>query len=389
MALGALLLSPLGDIVGRRAAIMGCLIVISAGTLLTAATVDPLTMSACRFLTGLGIGAMVSNIGTIVLETVPPARRTACLGFVLVGTPVGALVGGSVALFLLDTAGWEGVFICGGVLTAAMIPAVYFGLPESVDYLLAGRARNALQRLNAVLGRLDIAALARLPSAGKADTGSAAAVPELAHGHFLKRTVLIGFTHFFSMFAYYSFGNWAATLAADVVASHAEGISVALMTHVGGIGGTILSGLVAQKFGLLRTTLFGLCGTGVAFALFGLVPGDVWLLGLSALLIGFTLFGTHVSLYSLFALSCPPGVRVSAIGAALSIGRVGSVLGPYMAGVLISYGASRGAVLLLLAVLQIFAAILLSRLGVSGNPEKQTRPAAISPVAQSGPSRPS
>jgi benzoate transport len=358
MALGALALSPLGDIFGRRTAIMWFLSLIGGGMLFTATAYDLTTMSTCRFITGLGIGAMVSNTGTIILEFVPPARRTACLGLVLVGTPIGALVSGYVALFAIGITGWEAVFICGGSLTLAMIPAVYFGLPESVQYLLGRRPRNALERLNAVLRRLNLAALERLPPPGDSMADREVRLTDVFRGDLLKRTIPVGLIHFICMFAYYAFVNWAAKLITQMGSSDSAGISVAMLINVGGIGGAILIGCLTARFGLMRTTMLGFCAFAGTLVLFGVVPEVLWLLGLVAVLAGFALFGTQVSLYSMVAASYPPSVRATAIGLAFSIGRIGSILGPYVAGVLLAYGAGRATLFIAIALPQLIAAVL-------------------------------
>lgn len=358
MALGALALSPLGDLFGRRTAIMWFLTIIGSGMLLTATAHDVTTMSAWRFLTGLGIGAMVSNTGTMILEFVPPARRTACLGLVLVGTPIGALVSGSVALFVIGAAGWQAVFICGGLLTLAMLPAVYFGLPESVQFLLGRRPRNALERLNSVLRRLDLAALEQLPPPGHGLADREVRLTDVFRGDLLKRTLPIGFIHFIFMFAYYAFVNWAAKLITQMGSSDSAGISVAMLINVGGIAGAILIGFLTPRFGLMRTTTIGFGAIAAALVLFGIVPEVIWMLGVVAVLAGFALFGTQVSLYSLVAASYPPSVRATAIGLAFSIGRVGSVLGPYMAGVLLAFGAGRATLFIAIALPQLIAALL-------------------------------
>jgi benzoate transport len=363
MALGALVLSPLGDILGRRTAIMWCLALIGGGMLLTATAEDHTAMSLCRFITGLGIGAMISSVGTMILESVAPSRRTACLGLVLVGTPIGALFSGSVALFVIGFSGWQAVFICGGVLTLAMIPAVYLGLPESVHYLLDRRPRNALERLNALLRRQNLAALDRLPPPGDDAATRQLCLTDVFRGALLKRTIPIGLIHFVSMFAYYAFASWAAKLVTQMGASDRTGISVAMLINVGGIPGAVLIGFLASRFGLARITVLGFCMTAGALALFGIVPEIVWLLALIAALTGFAVFGTHVSLYTLVATSYPPSLRTTAIGLAFSIGRIGSILGPYVAGVMLAYGAGRATLFLAIALPQLVAAALV--MGIS------------------------
>lgn len=152
MTVGSLLLSPLADRYGRRPAILLSLAVTSLGMVVSAFTGDLAQLTATRFVTGLGIGAMLASLTTIVAEYASDRRRAAAIGFSMAGYPIGAIFGGFATLYLLEAFGWQAVFLFGGLLTGLMIPLSLVFLPESIEYLLTRRDPDTLSALAVCIG---------------------------------------------------------------------------------------------------------------------------------------------------------------------------------------------------------------------------------------------
>ena len=104
-----------------------------------------------RAITGVGIGGMLASVGVITAEYSSNKWRSTAIALQATGYPIGATIGGTIAAVLLASYGWRSVFIFGGLATAVMIPVVLWRLPESVDFLIARRPANALQKLNVLL----------------------------------------------------------------------------------------------------------------------------------------------------------------------------------------------------------------------------------------------
>ncbi len=68
MGLGALLIGPLGDRLGRRATVLLCLAILCIGMCLSAVARDVTELAATRLLTGLGIGGVLANTNIVVAE---------------------------------------------------------------------------------------------------------------------------------------------------------------------------------------------------------------------------------------------------------------------------------------------------------------------------------
>jgi MFS family permease len=53
----------------------------------------------------------------------------------VIGYPIGAVIGGTIAAMLLRNNDWHSIFEFGAMATATLIPVVFFLVPESVAWL--------------------------------------------------------------------------------------------------------------------------------------------------------------------------------------------------------------------------------------------------------------
>jgi len=113
MLFGALLAGSVGDILGRRRVMLTAYAWFSIGMLITALTSTTTTFGVMRFLTGLGIGALIATTGALVAEVAPPGKKNLCNAITYSGVPLGSLLGALLAILLLDSIGWRGMFMVG------------------------------------------------------------------------------------------------------------------------------------------------------------------------------------------------------------------------------------------------------------------------------------
>ena len=135
LAAGALMAGPLADRWGRRLALIGSVAVFGAACLASAFSPDLTTLTALRFITGVGLGAAMPNAVTLVSECSPPARRAFITNAMFCGFPLGAALGGFLAGWMIPALGWRSVLQLGGVAPLVLLPALAIWLPESLRYL--------------------------------------------------------------------------------------------------------------------------------------------------------------------------------------------------------------------------------------------------------------
>jgi AAHS family benzoate transporter-like MFS transporter len=149
---GALFAGAIGDIIGRRKVMLVAFAWFAIFMGFTALSTTTTMFGIGRFLTGIGVGALVGTTGALVSEFAPPGKKNLCNAITYSGVPFGSLLAALLGIILLDSIGWRGMFWIGALPLVTLLPLAYFKMPESVAWLVSrGRIEEA-QRLSARTG---------------------------------------------------------------------------------------------------------------------------------------------------------------------------------------------------------------------------------------------
>ena len=372
MTLGSLAISPFADTLGRRPLVLFGLVVISFGMAGSAMMHGLWPLAGLRFFTGLGIGTLLSSINTTVAEYSSQRRRDFAVAFMSVGYPIGATLGGMIAIYLITRFGWRSVFVFGAVLSALIVPVVLVRLPESLDFLLHKRPADALNRINALLRKMGRGELLHLPEPGHVGVVSVKTVTGIFDRSFATRTLLVCTSYFLVMLSFYFLLNWTPKVLVDQGLSLQLGISGAVLMNAGGVIGGLLFGYFAGRFGLRELSSVFMVLLFAAVVVFGFAELNLVAMAALVSIIGFFMIGVIASLYALVAAMYPPQVRNTGTGLAIGIGRFGAIAGPYLGGVLIAAGWARPAYCAALAAPALLAAFLVRRVPLAGTAAQET-----------------
>src|SRR5690606_38861992 len=175
------------------------------------------------------------------------------LGFVTGAFPLGAVVGGIVATWLLEI-GWRTVFGFGAVMTLLLIPLVYWRLPESLDYLLGKQPHDALRRANRELERLGFEPLEALPPKTDVVDTQDASLLDGVRPPVLASAVLACLGYFGFMTSQYFILNWMPALMVDAGYTDAGAISFSIITNIGAVLGCAVVGVFTARWGVRVVT---------------------------------------------------------------------------------------------------------------------------------------
>jgi len=334
MALGALGVSPVADQWGRRPAILSCLVFMSIGMAISALSQGFYSMAAGRIVTGIGIGGMTSTAGMLALEYASFKRREFAASCVASAYPVGTIVGAAVAVAVLDGYGWRGIFWVGSALSLVLLPIAFLWLAESLDYLLARQPKNAIPRTNTMLRRMAIPEIGTLPP--KPEGARSAVLAEIAQPFHLKELAKLFLAHALNMFAWYYIINWGPPLVSEAGGSDTAGAAYSAWVSYGGIAGGLTAGFLCGVVGVRRMMWFTMLSLALLIALFGRFAGDEQALWVIAPLMGAALFGSATANWLTIAYAFPPQLRATGLGFATTAGRVGSIFGPIVGGILLN-----------------------------------------------------
>ena len=133
LLLGSVGVGILGDRLGRKPVLIGCVVVFGAFSLFTAFAGSLFQLSGLRLLTGLGLGGGIPLSIALASDFARPMRQGRLVILMSLGVPTGFTLGGLLASRLVQAFGWPAIFIVGGVLPFVMIPVLALWLPESTS----------------------------------------------------------------------------------------------------------------------------------------------------------------------------------------------------------------------------------------------------------------
>ncbi len=141
-----------------------------------------------------------------------------------------------------------------------------------------------------------------------------------------------------------------------------------MLLNLGGGAGMLVLGLLSPRWPLQRLIAAYFLLGAAWMAIFAL--GDLSLSGLIAVTacIGFFTYGSLIGLYALAAQQYPASARSTGVGWAIGAGRIGSIVGPYAAGLMIDWGWDRNTYYLVLAAPLVAGAVAALLAGALDDP---------------------
>ncbi len=365
LAVGAMVAGASSDWWGRRRVLLGSVLGFGVCTLLTAYSRNVSEMALLRFATGLGLGAAMPNATTLLSEYVPEHRRSFLIAAMFTGFNLGSALVGFAAAALVPALGWKSVLVLGGVLPLVMLPLLYLYLPESARFMVV--RGFSPEHIGRVLSRVCQVPLEGISSflSGEAEPKSKQPIATLFQQEFRLRTITLWITYFMGLLVIYLTTSWLPTMMKDAGMSMDRAANVTAMFQLGGTVGALLVGWLMDRMdpnrvisasyilGALALVVLGFSGLA-STAIVGLV-----------MLVGFFLSGAQTGLNG-FAPGCyPTQARATGVSWMLGMGRLGSILGSSIGGILLSSGWGFEGIFAALAIPALVAgmSILLNRRG--------------------------
>jgi AAHS family 3-hydroxyphenylpropionic acid transporter len=179
-------------------------------------------------------------------------------------------------------------------------------------------------------------------------------------------TLLLWAGFLLGLLVFYLLLNWLPSLLVSRGLSRPDASLVQLAFNVAGAIGSVATGAIMDVRSKWLTTIAAFAASIIAILALAVAPADLIVLIAAGAAVGATISASQMVLYSLAPSCYPTVVRGTGVGAAVAIGRVGSALGPLLAGVLIGSGQSNSQVLVsilpILAISGVAATILAARI---------------------------
>ena len=310
---GALVGGRFADRIGRKKVLIWSTAVFAVFTLCTVWVNSFNSLLAVRFLAGAGLGGAMPILITLASEAVSPQNRGRAVGLMYCGMPVGAAILSLIAATEFG-ANWKNVFYLGGLLPILAIPLMMLFLPESKEYL---KAQNKTA-----------AELAVAPQGSFKD---------LFNSDNLLRTLCIWVSYFFTLMVVYIMLSWLPSLFMELGFTRKDGSTAQFYFMVTATIGTIILGMLTDRWKKAYVIL--LMYGGILAGLLALNgASSLNQMYMAAALAGAFVIGCQGVLYAFGSIGYPTEVRGTGVGVASAVGRIGAMLGPVIAGQLLTAG---------------------------------------------------
>src|SRR3954469_927266 len=329
---GALLAGSVGDIIGRRKVMLFAYAWFSVGMALTALMTSASTFGILRFITGLGVGALVATTGAIVSEFAPPGKKNLCNAIVYCGVPFGSLLSALLAILLLAGVGWRGMFWIGALPIITLLPLAFFKMPESPTWLLSrGRIEEARALSERTGVPLDEAPpVAASPGGGRERVGFAG----LFSGGNLLPAILLGLMSVTGLVLVYALNTWLPELMKRAGFSTQGSLAFLLVLNGGAVVGALIGSRIADRFGP-KPVVAGCFLIGALSIAVLTVSLPLGILLAFVAIVGLGTSGTQTLIYGFVANYYRTNVRGAGVAWCAGFGRLGGVAGPLLGGFLI------------------------------------------------------
>ncbi len=303
-------------------------------------------LGASRLLLGFGMGMEFPVAQSMVSEIMPAANRGRYIALLEGFWPIGFIVSGLLSYCVLSVADWHWVFILQAI-PALFVLVIRRYVPESPRWLashgLAERADATIREIERkVSERLDGKALPAVPpqqAAATSDGGGG--IGALFSGIYARRTTMLWALWFFALLGFYGLTTWLGALLQAKGFPVTKSVFYTILISLAGIPGFLFSAWLVEAWGRKATLILNLLAGAAACYVYGSAADQTQLI-VAGLCMQFFLFGMWSALYAYTPELYPTRFRATGTGFASAIGRVGSLIGPYVIGIILPTAGQAG-----------------------------------------------
>lgn len=359
MSIGAILSGPLADKFGRKKVITFTTLLFGAFTVLCGFATSTQELMIYRFITGIGLGAAMPNISTIVSEYMPAKRKAFLTGLAGCGFMLGISCGGLLSAYLLESLGWAQVIIIGGVVPLILVIILLVKLPESPQYLIKNNQSSKAQHILEMIQGKPFPDRITIRLA-HTEIQSAQSPVKQVLSKYLVSSSMLWLCCFMSLLVFYLLTSWMPVILKTAGFTTQQFSLIAAIFPFGGVIGAIIMGWYMDKTNPNTVIRYSYL---IAFGLFivaGFLSSDIFFFGITIFLIGALLTGAQSSLLPLAAISYPSTCRAVGVSWMHGIGRIGAILGAFFGSLIFTFDLNLSGLFYILAIPTFISFIALS-----------------------------
>ncbi|WP_413247723.1 MFS transporter [Rhodococcus sp. Z13] len=328
MMIGAVLAGRISDAIGRKQAVIGCVVVLSVFTTLCAVAPGPVLFGIMRLIAGIGLGGLVPTSNALAAELVPDKWRAAVATMMMSGVPIGGSIAALVGIPVIPNWGWRPMFAFALVPLLVLVPLAVKVLPK--HEALETHPDNSEGGFRSLLG-----------------------------SQFRTVSIMFAAVTVVTLLAWYGLGTWLPKLMQGEGTDLGNALTFSLALNLGAVAGSFITAWGGVRWGSVPTSIVAAFVAGVALLLL-LTDPPVATVYLIFVLAGVGTHGTQALIIAAVASYYPDHLRGTALGWALGVGRIGAVAAPQIGGWLLAAGLGAHSNFVLFGVSALISSLLLT-----------------------------
>lgn len=340
MLFGAFFGGRVADYLGQKKVLMLSIAIFGVFMTITALAPSVEILYAARFFTGLGLGAAMPTMISVVGDEATEANRGKLNSLMYCGLPVGAIFVASLAIIFKDIS-WHTLFLIGGLTPLVLLPFM--------AVILKDKRKE------------------------KVESVAVEAVPPMAQVLFAenryKYTLPLWVSFFFTLMVNYILISWLPNLLMEQGLEKSQAFMIMLIFQVGAVIGTLGLGYLLDRLKLWQMAAIIYIGLFIAVLIL-FTTKSIPLLVFAGLIGGIFSTGGQSILYGISPIFYNSAGKVTGVGSAISLGRLGAMTGPLLTGKILALGLGTTGILLASAPGIVLSAVAVAALSAYKSSKK-------------------
>lgn len=308
MLFGAFFGGRIADYLGQKKVLMLSIAIFGLFFSLSAIAPNTEILYLSRFFTGLGLGAAMPTMISVVGDEATEANRGKLNSLMYCGLPVGAIFVAGLGIFFPDVS-WHTLFLIGGITPLVLIPFMAFILKDK------RKEQTVTEGTGEVPGMSEI-----LFSQKK-----------------YQQTLPLWVSFFFTLMVNYILISWLPNLLMEQGLEKKQAFTIMLVFQVGAVVGTLAFGYLLDRLKLWQMSV--IIYTGLFISVFTLfTTTSIPVLVVAGVMGGIFSTGGQSILYGISPIFYSAAGKVTGVGSAISLGRLGAMTGPLLTGKILALG---------------------------------------------------
>jgi AAHS family 4-hydroxybenzoate transporter-like MFS transporter len=363
--IGGFLFGFIGDKFGRRPAVIIAVVSFGLCTLGFTLATGYVSLLVLRLVLGVATGGMLPLAWALNIEYAPKRYRSTIVTLIMIGYSIGIAVGGPISVWLIPDHGWQSVFVVGGVFSLLSAVLLFAMLPESARFLASkGQRPEEVARLVGRMTGKAVSADAHFVVSDEGREGLAKdfKVSALFNGDLRLITPLLWVAYIFSSMTAFFLATWTPLVFEALSFTRTEAAAAGTLSSIAGAVGGVLLMRFTDLRGAIAITVMPLVAIPLLLIAAFVDVGHTAFFVLFTLIAGFIL-GGHFGLHSIAGIFYPSSYRGNGTGWATSVAKIGSIAGPFIAGLILSTSLPVRSIFAVLAICPVVFVVCIFAIG--------------------------